>query len=344
MLSVSDNKFIYSLFAVIGLADIGIWSIIMNPPKPSIAVPIISLSIRISLSLLLFAFIKSKTRCKNPGILGSFTAIFFFLFSIIGIVGTFFIINEVRKGSHNHALYHIDKEEGEEIDDPLDYHSQSLLSLNLNEIREVAPLADGMTDDETMVRIATIRAIENSSITNIRDVLADSINDKSKDVQYFAHEALKKISDSYIKKIKQRINIINNSEPTYDNYKKLADLYAEFAHKNVEHSDLVEFYRKEAIKYYNNLLKDYPSNRIIILSNLIAVLFESRDYEECIKCCEEIYNYPEFVSMSIEFNARCLFQLRDMKSLKKFVTWEKVQNVPMLSNFMNIHKEELHYG
>ncbi len=342
MLSLSDNRFLYSLFAVVGLADIGVWSVIMNPPKPGIAVPIISLSIRVSLSFLLFAFIKSKTRCENPGILGSFTAISFFLFSIIGIAGTFFIINEARKGSHKHALYHIDKEEGEEIDAPLDYHNQSLI--NLNEMREVAPLAEGMTDDKTMVRIATIRAMEDASVTNIRNVIVDSINDKSKDVQYFAHEALKKISNSYIKKIKQLTNIINNSEPTYDNYKELADLYAEFAHKNVEHPVLVEFYRKEAIKHYNNLLNDYPDNRIIILTNLIAVLFENGDYETCIKYCKEAYNYPEFVSMSIEFKARCLFQLRDIKSLKKLATKEEVQNVSVLRDFMDMCKEELYYG
>ncbi len=314
----------------------------MNPPNSDMVFPITSICIRVLLSVLLFAFIKYKTSFENPGTLGVFASILFFLFSIMGILGIFFILNEISKGPRKSLLYHIDKEEGENIDDPSDYHKQSLL--DISELREVAPLAEGMTDDKTIVRIATIQAMEDADVTSIRNVLIESKKDKSKDVQYFSHEALKKISESYMEKIKKLTDTINNSEPNFHDYKKLADLYAEFGHKKVDHPILVEFYRKEAIKYYKDLLVNYPENKNIIIANIIPVLFENSDYEECIKYCDEIGNDTEFISKSIEFKARCFFQSRKIGSLKRFAEKEVKSDVSAINNFIELYKEEIHNG
>ena len=339
---MNKNKILYSLFISVGLSDIFIWVLIMNPPRPGILLPIVLLSIRGLFGFMLFAFIKYETKYENAGILGLFTFIFFYIFSIMGIVGIFFVLNDISKGSKKSSLYHIDNEEGENIEESSDPDKQAFM--NFDEMREVAPLADGMVDDKTIVRIATIQAMEALDVTHIRNVLVDSKSDKSKDVQYFAQEALTKISDTYMRKIKELTDIVNNSEPNYEDYKKLADIYAEYAHKNIEHPILVEFYRKEAIKYYNDLLQNYPEQKNSILANLIPVLFENQNYKECIKYCDEIYNDPTLTSNSIKFKARGLFQTRDIGSLKKFAEKENKSNVAAINDFIELSNEEFQNG
>lgn len=333
---------LYSVFATVGLSDICLWMFIMNPPSPGIMIPLVLLSIRGLFGFMLFALIKYKTEFENAGILGVFTSIFFYIFSIMGIVGIIFVLHEVSKNSKKSSLYHIDKEEGEDIEESSDSHKQSLV--NVNEMREVAPLADGMTDDKTVVRIATIQAMEDLDATHVRNVLVSSKSDKSKDVQYFAQEALTKISDSYLRKIKKLADIVNNSEPNYEDYKNLADVYAEYAHKNIEHPILVEFYRKEAIKYYSDLIENYPRNQNEILKDLIPVLFENNNYKECIKYCDEIYNDPILSSTAIEFKARCLFNTRDIGSLKSFTEKETRSGVSAINDFIELSKEEFQNG
>ena len=202
----------------------------------------------------------------------------------------------------------------------------------------------GLADDKTIVRIATIQAMENLDDTNIFSLIVDSKSDKSRDVQYFAQDALTKVSDSYMKKIKKLTDTINNSEPNYKNFKALADIYAEFAHKNIEHPILVEFYRKEAMKFYNDLLSNYPDRQNAILKKFIPVLFENGNYKECIKYCDAIYDDPILKLKSIEYKARCLFQTRNIGTLKEFAKKESRSGVPAINGFMELSKEEFQNG
>ncbi len=255
----------------------------------------------------------------------------------------YFVFNAIAESSSQSAtLYHIDKEEGEETSSS-DIAGKPT-SINFNELREVAPLADGMTDADTKLRIATIHAIEETDSTGLFNVLVDSRKDKAKEVQYFAHEALKKASDFYMNKIKKCMDIINKTEPHYENFKELADLYAELAHKNIEHPILINFYRKEAIKYYSDLLINFQEHQDAILSSIIPVLYEKGDYKECIQYCEMLYGSSELSINSIEYKARCLFRIRDMDSLKKFAQQEKQSNVPAINYFNEVSALGFTYG
>ncbi|MEA1949269.1 MAG: hypothetical protein U9N83_18460 [Thermodesulfobacteriota bacterium] len=291
----------------------------------------------------MFLLVRYKLRHEDAMLLGLFTSILFYFFGIIGLSGMYFVFNTMAKPSAQKAsLYHIDKEEGEETPDSI--VSDQPISIRFDELREVAPLADGMTDDDTIIRIAAISAIEETDSTHLFNILTDSRKDTAKEVQYSAHEALKKISDAYMKKIRKLTDVINKSGPDYETFKELADLYAELAHKNIEHPILVRFYRQEAIKYYSDLLKNYQQHRNAILAGLIPVLYENSDYKECIKYCEELYKDPELCSKSIEFKARCLFKIRDIRSLEQFMQKQRNSNLAAINNFIELSEYGLYDG
>lgn len=332
---IQDRNLFFN-FVFIGLLDCTLWSLMMIQPKPIDIPPVFFLCIRVMFCTALFLFASHKTSHKESLLLGILTSFLFFFFGIFGLCAMYFTFNTINKVNPQKALlYHIDKEEGEETPDS--FGSEKQILLNFEDLREVAPLADGMTDDDTLMRIAAISAIEETDSTKLFNILIDSKKDKAKEVQYFAHEALKKIGDRYMKRINELTGIINKSGSDYQTSKELADLYAVLAHKNIEHPILVRFYRQEAIKYYSNILENYQYFRKTILASLIPVLYENGDCRACVKCCEELYQDPEYHPISIEFKARCLFKTRDIKSLERFVQKEKHKNIVSINNFIEFH-------
>ncbi len=330
-----NNKTLCFLLSYIGLLDLALWIILLAHPGNIMISSTAFLCVRGIYCAAAFLFIKYTIKLDNPILLGLFSSILFFLFGIIGLFVMYFVFNAIAESSSQAAtLYHIDKEEGEGTSTP--DIAGGPAPIKFDELREVAPLADGMTDADTKLRIATIHAIEETDSTRLFNVLVDSRKDQAKEVQYFAHEALKKASDFYMNKIKKCMDIINKSEPRYENFKELADLYAELAHKNIEHPILVSFYRKEAIKYYSDLLTNFQEHRDAILSNIIPVLYENGDFKECIQYCDKLYRAPKLSTISIEFKARCLFQMRDMNSLRKLAQQEKQSNIPAINHFNEV--------
>ena len=255
----------------------------------------------------------------------------------------YIIINMTKNdGAQKAMLYHIDKEEGEDISDP--YISDKQIMINFDELREVAPLADGMTDDDILMRIAAISAIEETDSTKMFNILIDSKKDKAKEVQYYAHEALKKIGDKYMRRINVLTGIINKHGQDYITYKELADLYAMLAHKNLEHPILVRFYRQEAIKYYSELLEKYSNYRKTILGSLIPVLYENGEYTKCVKYCKELYNDTDYYTLSAEFIARCYFSARDIKSLIRYTQKEYQKNIASINNYIEFQENNVSNG
>lgn len=334
---------IYYVFVLLGLLDCALWSVTLFQPQNNEIYPQIFLITRIIFCTIIFLFVRSKTKDKDLNILNIFTPIFFFLFGVIGLLAMYFIFNIIKDHSTQKAqLYHIDKEEGDER--LHSYISDKHVLINFDELREVAPLADGMTDDDTLMRIAAINAIEETDSTKMFNILIDSKSDKAKEVQYYAHEALKKIGDKYMRRINVLTGIINKQGQDYFTFKELADLYAILAHKNLEHPILVRFYRLEAIKYYSEILEKYSHYRKTILSSLIPVLYENGEYDKCVKYCEELYMDTDYYSLSVEFIARCLFQARDIKSLKRFIQKEKRSNITSINNYIELQQNNISNG
>jgi hypothetical protein len=296
---------------------------------------LILLGVRGIFSILLYYYIRFKIKHEKAIVLGIITSILYHFYSVIGMLGACFIFHSVTTpSSHKALLYHIDKEEGEEIaeSDLL----EELISLDFDELREVAPLADGITDENAIMRIAAINAIEETNSTSLVKTLIDYKNDTAKEVQYYAHEALKKIGDNYLRKINELTNMINKTVPDYKTFKELADLYAILAHKNIEHPIIVRFYRQEAIKYYTDMLKTYRQHRRKILDKLIPVLYENGDYRLCIKYCEEICKNPELYVKGIDYKARCLFKIRDIKSLEQLAQSEANIKTVSIKNYKEL--------
>jgi hypothetical protein len=98
----------------------------------------------------------------------------------------------------------------------------------------------------------------------------------------------------------------------------------------------VRFYRQEAIKYYTNILKKYHQYRKTILESLIPVLYENSDYLLCIKYCEELCKYPELYIKGIDYKARSLFKIRDIRSLEKLVQLEENAKLVSLKNYKEL--------
>ncbi len=336
--------FVFLIF--IGLLDCALWSMIMTHPRNIGISPIAFLGARVVLCTIIFFFIRYKIKHLESMLLGLFTVILFFLFSIIGLLTMIFIFDiATRFNTPKALLYHIDKQEEKGSDNRETILSEEQILINFDDLHELSPLADGMTDDDTLMRIAAISAIEETDSTKLFNILIDSKQDKSKEVQYFAHEALKKIGDKYMKKINNLTFSINNGGPgpDYQTLKELADLYAVLAHKNIEHPILVRFYRQEAIRYYLGLLNNYQQYHQSILASLITVLYENGDYSACIKYCDELCD-TEYFPKSIEYKARCYFELRDIRSLKQLVQIETNSNFNSLNNFIEFHKDSVSNG
>jgi hypothetical protein len=299
----------------VGVIDCYAWSVLIIHPASSDNFHIIFLAFRTVISVIVYFVVKNIVKHNDSNFIGIVAGILYYLFSIIGLLGVYLIFNSISKSTSKKALiYHIDKDVEEEQDSII---FEKPISINFSELQEVAPLADGMTDDDTLMRIATISAIEETDSTKLFNVLIESKKDKAKEVQYYAHEALKKVGDKYTKKINDLMGKINRSNPDYKTFKELADLYAVLSHKNIEHPILVRFYRQEAIKYYSDLLSNYQEHRKSILAGLISVIYENGDYRLCINYCKELAEDPELSFKSLEYIFRSLFKLRDIESLKE---------------------------
>lgn len=338
MESIKDKAFCaYLIF--IGVLDSIVWILIMIRTEDMSYPLLILVGVRGVFSILLYYFVRYKRREEKAVIIGVIASILYHFFSIIGMLGMCYIFNTVTNSSSRKALlYHIDKEEGEQPEET--DLLEELISIDFDELREVAPLADGITDEDAIMRIAAINAIEETNSTYLLKTLFDYKNDAKKEVQYYAHEALKKIGDKYMKKINELTKIINKSVPDYKTFKELADLYAMLAHKNIEHPIIVRFYRQEAIKYYTFMLKKYHQHRKKILRKLIPVLYENSDYRLCIKHCEEIGKYPELYGKSVDYKARCLFKIRDIKTLEQLAESISSDDMVSIKNYKELARSD----
>ncbi len=95
-------------------------------------------------------------------------------------------------------------------------------------------------------------------------------------------------------------------------------MYAEFAAANIESPNLLGFYRQKALQGYAALLENYPDKRQVILNDMIPVLYQQRDYTQCLEYCEEILQHHKFMPTGILYKARCLYDTRQMTLLKLF--------------------------
>lgn len=303
-----------SILIYLSISDFFFLAIIWTHQGPAYIYPIIFLGARGINSVILFSYISYKLRNNsNPFVSFSSTTLYY-LFSVIGLFGVYFLTKlALNPSPFTQRIHHIDFDDGEATSESLNYNKQS--SINFSELREVAPLVDGLIDNDTVTRIAAIQAIAEVDTINLVNALVESRKDISKDVQYHAYEALQKITDRHLKQIDELKATLILSGSDYDNEKEIADIYASLAHVNIEHPILIHHFREEAIRYYSNILYNYSGHRNIILDCLIPVLYENGDYNLCISYCEELETHPKHAHHSREYKARCLFKQRDIDNL-----------------------------
>lgn len=343
-MKTNTNGQLYAALLSVGLLDVGVWAwlVMSQPAAPAVAVGFIVL--RGLLSGLVVGLVRGHgplQQSLNTKLVGLLAAILCYLGSCFGILAMGLVLRKFSAHTlQTGKLHHIDQEEGEtpEAD------SQTDDEVMLEELLKVAPLADGMTDDQKEIRIATVLAMEeimeDKNAESIRRILMESGNDPLKEVQFYAHEALKKLGDEYTERIKTLMNVVNTSDnPGYEVFKELADLYEEFAATNIEHLTLIKFYRQEAVKYYAHLLKHYPDKRNQILQQFIPALYQNKEYERCLQYCEDIRQEtgdPTLRSLCQLYTARCLFDTRQMAALKQFARQAGDSDIPAMTNFLKL--------
>ena len=293
------------------------------------------ISLKIIVTTLIFILIKTQgiESTNHLIVLAFFIFLLVFFYSLPGVIAFTFIMHSYYWGrTKTGKLYHIDQEEGE-LAGETDVNTKKI---SIQELTRVAPLIDGLTDDDKNNRIATVLAMEKMvDYPSIRKALMRSQNDPQKEVQYYINDALKKVADDYMDKIKKQLDIINKTEPTYESYKKLADLYAYLANANIDHSVLIRFYYTEMEKYYTYLLENYPENKIEVLRQLVPALYNSKAYDRCLKMCEEIKDIPELYPVSILYKLRSLFSLRKMDAIRELVSSIDLANIVTTDNLLN---------
>lgn len=325
---------LYIAIIFIGAVDLGmsVWILSHSSALPYSSQ--IFVGSKIFLTFLIFMMIKSQTE-KNKNhliVLGFFVFIFNFFYSLFGVIAILFILRSYYwETSKSATLYHIDQEEGEISGD-----TEITKKISIRELTRVAPLIDGLTDDDKNNRIATVLAMEQLiDYPSIRNALMRAANDPQKEVQYYINDALKKVSEEYMDKIKKQLDIINKSEPTYESYKKLADFYGHLAIANIDHIDLIKFYYIEMEKYYMHLIENYPENKIEILHQLIPALYSSKAYDKCISLCEEVEGISELSSISVLYKLRSLFGLKKLDAVRELIASVDLGNLVSEDNLLN---------
>lgn len=329
---------------LVGALDGGLWLCIMQAHLNSSLAVSGFLAIRVCCAGLVFGIITYYTRAEtfNAKIVGALAAIFLYIGSVFGLLGIVVILRKhVRHALQSGHIYHIDHEEGDMPEKDGKGESQGL---DIQELLHVAPLADGMTDERKEIRVAAVLAMEEimnqPDADSIRTTLIESGNDPAKEVQFYAHEALKKMSDEYTEAIKRLMDIVNTSSaPDYETYKALADLYAQFADAKTEHPLLIKFYRQEAAKYYAHILEHYPQERHVILQQFIPALYQNKDYNRCIEYCESVQQEPELTSLAVLYKARCLFDTRKIAELTQFARQMAQSGDNSMKDFLILSEE-----
>ncbi len=270
---------------------------------------------RIPVGLVLFLALRALTALDpdKKKILLFFTLFFFGCLSLFGLVIAYFLYRTIIDPETDPSkLYHIDQEEGEEVFE----EEKQDIQINLEELSNVSPLIDGLTDEEKNVRVAAILAMEEVDSQATRQNLVSAMKDTSKEVQYYANEAIKKIADMYFSRITAILKALKGMKtPDYQTRKELADLYSLFAEANIEHPVIVESYRAKAIKIYEELITLFPEHRRDIVYRLIPALYYNRNYDSCIRYCFEVEEGDENYEHARSFKARAFFALRDIPAL-----------------------------
>lgn len=331
------NKSIsYILLVLIGAADL-VFCILMSIRYQEMAYPSLTfIVLRVFVATILFFLTKSQTKDSRFGqsFIGFLVLTVYFVYSLFGLIAFIFVmeIYQARK-TKKAKLYHIDQEEGEVGDE----NSNGFESVPIEELSRVAPLIDGLTDDDKDNRIAAIQAMEQMiDHPSIREALINAKNDPHKEVQYYVNDALKKLTDEYMGKIKNQLEIINNNDPTYESYKTLADLYAYIAIAAIDHPVLVKFYHQESAKYYTYVLENYPKYKLEILKKLIPALYHNKTYDKCLNACEDVKDIPELSSLALLYKMRSLFNLRKIEALKRLTSSVDLNQIVSKDNLFNL--------
>jgi len=316
---------------IIGFIDVSNWVILLGVNSSDLIWQLFYFLFRIILCLTIFFVLKHLITLTSgkKGLFIIYTLIFFSCFSFLGVLTALFLYKILADPVTQPArLYHIDYEVGKEAlkEEKLE------IQVYLEELCKVGPLIDGMTDEEKDIRVATILAMEQVDSEVTRQILISAKNDTSKEVQYYAHEALKKISNTFFSRIKELTNTIKTYKtPPYELYKELADLYAQFAEANIEHPVIVGLYWDKAIEIYEKLLELFSEKRNDILYQFIPALYYHKNYELCIAYCNGIEYRNELFEHVSSFKARALFAMRDIPGLKELA--RKIKNLGINSIF-----------
>ena len=296
---------------------------------------LIFISSKIIMTMLIFILIKTQ-RIENKNhliVLAFFVFLLVFLYSLLGVIAFIFIMHSYYwENKKTGKLYHIDQEEGE-LAGETDVNTKKI---SIQELTRVAPLIDGLTDDNKNNRIATVLAMEKMiDYPSIRKALMRSQNDPHKEVQYYINDTLKKVAEDSMDRIKKQLDIINKTEPDYETYKELADLYAYLDNAKIDHSVLIQFYYTEMEKYYTYLIENYPENKTEVLRQLVPALYNNKAYDRCLKMCEEIKDIPELYPVSILYKLRSLFSLRKVDALRELVSSIDLASIVTNDNLLN---------
>jgi len=331
-----NKQLFYILLIIIGIADL-VFCISMSNRFHEMAYPsLMFIFLRVFVATLLFFLAKSQMKDSRFGqsFIGFLLVTVYFVYSLFGMIAFIFVmeIYQARK-SKKAKLYHIDQEEGEIGDENPD----DIEAVPIGELARVAPLIDGLTDDDKDNRIAAIQAMEHLiDHPSIREALIAAKNDAHKEVQYYVNDALKKLTDDYMGKIKNQLEIINNNDPSYESYKTLADLYAYIAIAAIDHPVLVKFYHQESAKYYTYVLENYPEYKLEILKKLIPALYHNKTYDKCLNACEDVKDFPELSSLALLYKMRSLFNLRKIEALKRLTSSVNLNEIVSEDNLFNL--------
>jgi hypothetical protein len=349
-----SNTLLYLVVSLVGLLDGALWWLLLADRLPLSPAALVGLHIALCVVLFFFVRQQFKDQGLNANLAGLFTAIQLFIFSLFGMISMILIFRMyVKDAFQTGTLYHIDHEEGEvqEIIHPAEPQ------IDIDELRFVSPLIDGMTEEDINKRISTVQAMDEvasnavhklltksapdeaseaeafDALQQVSQFMLDGKTDPHKEVQYFANDAVKKIGDTYTAEIKKLTDAVNAEDPNYETYKKLADTYAQFASTNTDHPILIKFYYQEAAKYYAYIVENYPERRKEVLKNMIPALYANREYEQCLEYCEEVQQDPELSRLALLYKAASLFGMRKIAALKQFVASVKDTDIPQIERF-----------
>lgn len=159
----------------------------------------------------------------------------------------------------------------------------------------VEAITDALKDQDKAKRLGAIEALRALGNKKAVSLLHQSLNNTLFEVRYHAVDALSVISKKHAEQISQATAEIQQ-EPSSDNYRRLGEIYFEYASLEMEESSIQHHLFQQAVEYWRQSLDPQEPTAPEVLLKIAVSLEQLHHWEEAQQTYQTILeDAPEYV-------------------------------------------------